>query len=128
MLYNKVINLQEDYPMAFLSEQEFNSYLSVINNISNLSKELDNMPVNLKNIFITNNNIVHYRLRKDGVYEARFHKQGLNIEVFSKDLNVLKQKFIQKLGCNVPVISVKTDKLKLFFQYSDEWLKIKKST
>jgi len=114
--------------MAFLSEQEFNSYLSVINNISNLSKELDNMPVNLKNIFITNNNIVHYRLRKDGVYEARFHKQGLNIEVFSKDLNVLKQKFIQKLGCNVPVISVKTDKLKLFFQYSDEWLKIKKST
>lgn len=56
------------------------------------------MPTHFKNIFATNDMIVHYRLRKDGVYEARFHRQGIDIEVSSKDLTKLKQKFINKLN------------------------------
>ena len=56
------------------------------------------MPTAYKNIFATNDMIVHYRLKPDGVYEARFHRKGINIEVSSKDLTKLKQKFIDKLN------------------------------
>ncbi len=38
------------------------------------------MPTNYRNVFATNDMIVHYRLRKDGVYEARFHRQGIGID------------------------------------------------
>ena len=56
------------------------------------------MPTAYKNIFATNDLIVHYRLKTDGVYEARFHRSGINVEVSSKDLTKLKQKFIEKLN------------------------------
>ena len=55
-------------------------------------KEISQMPTQFKNIFAANDLIVHYRLRKDGVYEARFHRQGIDIEVSSKDLTKLKTK------------------------------------
>ena len=61
-------------------------------------KEILRMPTQFKNIFAANDLIVHYRLRKDGVYEATFHRQGIDIEVSSKDLSKLKQKFIEKLN------------------------------
>ena len=61
-------------------------------------KEISQMPTQFKNVFAANDLIVHYRLRKDGVYEARFHRQGIDIEVSSKDLTKLKQKFIDKLN------------------------------
>lgn len=61
-------------------------------------KEILQMPTNYRNVFATNDMIVHYRLRKDGVYEARFHRQGIDIEVSSKDLTKLKQKFIERLN------------------------------
>lgn len=60
-------------------------------------KEILQMPTVYQSIFAAGNLIVHYRLRKDGVYEARFHRQGIDIEVSSKDFSVLKQKFIEKL-------------------------------
>ena len=61
-------------------------------------KEILQMPTNYRNVLATNDMIVHYRLRKDGVYEATFHRQGIDIEVSSKDLTKLKQKFIEKLN------------------------------
>ena len=83
------------------------------------------MPTQFKNIFAANDLIVHYRLRKDGVYEARFHRQGIDIEVSSKDLTKLKQKFIDKLNHK----DEKPDKKdKTFAEYADEWLNIKKVT
>ena len=83
------------------------------------------MPTQFKNIFAANDLIVHYRLRKDGVYEARFHRQGIHIEVSSKDLTKLKQKFIDKLNHK----DEKPDKNdKTFAEYADEWLNIKKVT
>ncbi len=83
------------------------------------------MPTQFKNIFAANDLIVHYRLRKDGVYETRFHRQGIDIEVSSKDLTKLKQKFIDKLNHK----DEKPDKNdKTFAEYADEWLNIKKVT
>ena len=83
------------------------------------------MPTNYRNVFAANDFIVHYRLRKDGVYEARFHRQGIDIEVSSKDLTKLKQKFIDKLNHK----DEKSDKKdKTFAEYADEWLNIKKVT
>ncbi len=88
-------------------------------------KEISQMPTQFKNIFAANDLIVHYRLRKDGVYEARFHRQGIDIEVSSKDLTKLKQKFIDKLNHK----DEKSDKKdKTFAEYADEWLNIKKVT
>lgn len=88
-------------------------------------KEILQMPTQFKNIFAANDLIVHYRLRKDGVYEARFHRQGIDIEVSSKDLTKLKQKFIDKLNHK----DEKPDKKdKTFAEYADEWLNIKKVT
>ncbi len=88
-------------------------------------KEISQMPIQFRNVFAANDLIVHYRLRKDGVYEARFHRQGIDIEVSSKDLTKLKQKFIDKLNHK----DEKPDKNdKTFAEYADEWLNIKKVT
>lgn len=90
-------------------------------------KEILQMPTNYRNVFATNDLIVHYRLRKDGVYEARFHRQGIDIEVSSKNLAQLKQKFIDRLNHkDDPKKSKKKEKT--FADYADEWLKIKKVT
>ena len=89
------------------------------------------MPIAYKNIFATNDLIVHYRLKTDGVYEARFHRSGINVEVSSKDLTKLKQKFIEKLN-NKPYEEPKPKKpeikVRTFAEYSEEWLKLKKVT
>ena len=55
------------------------------------------MPTQYRSFFAANDMIVRYRYRKDGVYEARFHRKGIDVEVSSKDLNKLKDKFIEKL-------------------------------
>ncbi|MCH5166219.1 MAG: tyrosine-type recombinase/integrase family protein [Clostridiales bacterium] len=84
------------------------------------------MPTKIQNVFAAGNMLVHYRLRKDGVYEARLHRQGIDIEVSSKDLSVLKQKFLDKLH---NIKSQKNDNVvKTFAQYAEEWLNIKKVT
>ena len=93
-------------------------------------KEILQMPTNYRNVFATNDMIVHYRLRKDGVYEARFHRQGIDIEVSSKDLTKLKQKFIEKLNNydGSPKRKKRNQNEKTFAQYAEEWLNIKRVT
>lgn len=89
-------------------------------------KEILQMPTKIQNVFAAGNMLVHYRLRKDGVYEARLHRQGIDIEVSSKDLSVLKQKFLDKLH---NIKSQRNDNVvKTFAQYAEEWLNIKKVT
>ena len=93
-------------------------------------KEILQMPTNYRNVFATNDMIVHYRLRKDGVYEARFHRQGIDIEVSSKDLTKLKQKFIERLN-NYDGNSKRKKRNrneKTFEEYAEEWLNIKSVT
>lgn len=93
-------------------------------------KEISQMPTQFKNIFAANDLIVHYRLRKDGVYEARFHRQGIDIEVSSKDLTKLKQKFIEKLNNydGSPKRKKRNHNEKTFGEYAEEWLNIKRVT
>lgn len=93
-------------------------------------KEISNMPTSFRNVFAVNDLIVRYRLRKDGVYEARFHRQGIDIEVSSKDLTVLKQKFIDKLNNKDDGRKSKKQNKsdKTFAEYADEWLNIKRVT
>lgn len=91
-------------------------------------KEILQMPTIYQSIFAAGNLIVHYRLRKDGVYEARFHRQGIDIEVSSKDFSVLKQKFIEKLRNYKVNHDGKANVVKTFAEYAEEWLNIKRVT
>ena len=60
-----------------------------------------------RNIFAFGNKIVSYRQKKNGVYEARCHHNGVDVEISSKALNVLKQKFISALNNLAATGSVK---------------------
>lgn len=91
-------------------------------------KEILQMPTVYQSIFAAGNLIVHYRLRKDGVYEARFHRQGIDIEVSSKDFSVLKQKFIEKLRNFKVNHDGKANIVKTFAEYAEKWLNIKRVT
>ena len=91
-------------------------------------KEILQMPTVYQSIFAAGNLIVHYRLRKDGVYEARFHRQGIDIEVSCKDFSVLKQKFIEKLRNFKVNHDGKANIVKTFAEYAEEWLNIKRVT
>ncbi len=94
------------------------------------------MPTQYRSFFAANNMIVRYRYRKDGVYEARFHRKGIDVEVSSKDLNKLKDKFIEKLNNKEKLSDPKpimetynsTIKTKTFAEYATEWLNVKSVT
>ena len=53
------------------------------------------MPMKYRKIFAHEDIIVPYRLRKDGVYEARVRRKDLHIEVSARDFAALKEKFIR---------------------------------
>ncbi|MDE7087011.1 MAG: hypothetical protein K2O67_02340, partial [Clostridia bacterium] len=93
-------------------------------------KEILQMPTNYRGVFAMNDMLVHYRLRKDGVFEARFHRKGIDIEVSSKDITKLKQKFIEKLNNKDECTKrrKRDPNEKTFAQYSEEWLNIKRVT
>ena len=55
------------------------------------------MPMKYRKIFAHEDIIVPYRLRKDGVYEARVRRKDLHIEVSARDFAALKEKFIRAL-------------------------------
>ncbi len=88
------------------------------------------MPTKYAGAFAVNDMVVYYRLKERGVYEARYHKGGIHIEVSSKDLTKLKQKFIDKLThYGEDSKEKKRDpNVKLFKEYADEWLNIKRVT
>lgn len=60
-------------------------------------KEIELMPKNFKSYFIENNTVITYRIVKN-VYQARYRKNGINIEVASKDFNAMKQKMLERLN------------------------------
>lgn len=61
-------------------------------------KEINKMPLKYQKVFAHGDKIVHYRQKSNGVFEARYHRAGIHIEVSSKDLKVLKEKFITALN------------------------------
>lgn len=98
------------------------------------NKEISKIPMAYKNIFVTDDKIVHYRRKKNGVYEARFNRLGLHIEVSSKDLSELKFKFIEKLKGEAiakPKAKEKPARIikpqKTFRECAEEWLCVKKT-
>ena len=60
------------------------------------------MPMKYRKIFAHEDIIVPYRLRKDGVYEARVRRKDLHIEVSARDFAALKEKFIRALHKDPP--------------------------
>ena len=88
-------------------------------------KEIESMPDNLKRLFVINDKIVSYRFI-NGVYQARLRRDGYNIEVASKNFDIMKQKFIARL------IQAEQDKkyakYPLFKDFIADWLKVKKQT
>ena len=93
-------------------------------------KEISQMPAKYAGAFAVNDMVVYYRLKDRGVYEARYHKGGIHIEVSSKDVKVLKEKFIEKLTHYEEESKQKErdPNVKLFKEYADEWLNIKRVT
>ena len=82
------------------------------------------------NIFALGNKIVSYRQKKNGVYEARYHRNGIDVEVSSKDLNVLKQKFIAALN-NLAATGSVRDRSCYTVRFNDfaaSWLALKEKT
>ena len=92
-------------------------------------KEIESMPDNLKKLFVVNDKIVSYRYFC-GVYQARFRRDGYNIEVAHKDFGIMKQKFLEKLLAAEQKMNEKSN-VKVypkFGEFLQEWLKIKKQT
>lgn len=92
-------------------------------------KEMDKMPTSLKNLFAHNDIIVRYRYYK-GLFQARYRKNGMNIEVASTDFNTMKRKFIAKL-CERQGDTVQPKQTKSTVTFADcaqAWLKLKERT
>lgn len=90
-------------------------------------KELNEMPDYLRNLFVANNRIVKYRV-VNGLYQARYRRDGYNIEVASKDFETMKLKFLNKITGNiVKPAKIITSKI-TFSEYAEKWLKIKQKT
>ena len=95
-------------------------------------KELSTMPKKFQDIFIIDNKIVKYRHYK-GLFQARYRRDGLCIEVAAKTYEEMKQRFIAKLNEKAqisPTPAPQEEKSAdiLFSTYGREWLKIKEQT
>lgn len=88
-------------------------------------KELAIMPKSFQSAFIIDNRIVKYRFY-EGLFQARYRRDGYNIEVASKDFDTMKRKFIERLTGRVE--PQKKHFHIRFCEYAEEWLKLKKQT
>lgn len=101
--------------------------------LSFTKKELRSMPKSFQKIFIHDNKIVKFRYY-NGFFQARYRRDGYNIEVSSKDFEKMKRKFIEKLTEqtemreNGYVPNRRKGKNVLFADYAGEWLGLKEQT
>ncbi len=102
--------------------------------LSFTKKELESMPKSFQKTFIYDNRIVKFRYYR-GLFQARYRRNGYNIEVASKDFDTMKKKFIEKLIGQAEVQDIpvsapqrRTAKNVLFAEYAQEWLKLKEQT
>ncbi len=82
-----------------------------------------------RKIFAHEDVIVPYRLRKDGVYEARVRRKDLHIEVSARDFAALKEKFICALHKEEEPApeAVKNPAAANFGEFTLQWLEVKQS-
>lgn len=84
-------------------------------------KEIEQMPDDVKKILVINGRAVPYREVR-GMYQARYHRDGYHIDVASKSLKEVTQKFLSKL--------IEQDKEKqksktpLIKDFAIEWFKL----
>lgn len=92
-------------------------------------KEIESMPDNLKKLFVINEKIVSYRYVR-GMYQARFRRDGYNIEVANKDFGLMKLKFLEKLreADQKKCEEIHGKAYPKFGDFLEDWLKIKKQT
>ena len=104
-------------------------------------KELKEIPVMYKKIFVCNDKIVPYRFHK-GVYEAHYRRNGVEVFAYAKEFDEMKRRFILKLNqladANVQPITQRKPEIKpqevkkedtiLFTDYVKQWLEIKRKT
>ena len=89
-------------------------------------KEINSMPDHLRKLFTVNENIVTYRITKDGYYQARLRRGKYNIEVAAKDFATMKHKFLQKLAEREKALQ--NAGYPLFRDCIQDWLNVKKQT
>lgn len=94
-------------------------------------EEVERMPAKYRRVFAYEDKVVPYRQKPNGVYEVRYHKGGLHIEVSSKDFDVLKIKFVEALkgfADTPPQGRRRTKKTVQFNECAQKWLEIKEKT
>lgn len=123
-----------DKPLFSVSGKKEVSEEEKTGTLSFTKKELESMPKSFQKAFIYDNRIVKFRYYQ-GLFQARYRRQGYNIEVASKDFDTMKKKFIEKLigqaeVQDIPVADPKrrTAKTVLFADYAQDWLKLKEQT
>ena len=89
-------------------------------------QEMKKMPLKYRKIFAHGNMIVPYRLRKDGVYEARIRRKNLHIEVSARDFESLKEKFILALQKSERGPEKKDISQTNFAEFACKWLEVKR--
>ncbi len=92
-------------------------------------KELVTMPKNFQDIFIVDNKIVKYRYY-NGIYQARYRRNGFCVEVAARTFKGMRQKFVERMQILIEIqpSQTKTSTDVLFSFYVLEWLFIKKKT
>lgn len=101
------------------------------NYLSFTQKEIKSMPSNYKKYFILGEQVVFYRKKENGVFEARFQRKAENIyiQVSSKSVTELKEKFLAELvACAKGTQTGKRRKTvhnTLFNDYALQWLETK---
>ena len=94
-------------------------------------KEIKSMPSNYRKYFIVGEQVVFYRRKNNGVFEARFQRKTENIyiQVSSKSIVELKEKFLAELVACAKGTQTgkrrKTIHTTLFTDYAQQWLEAK---
>lgn len=99
------------------------------------TKELSTMPKAFQKSFIVDNRIVKFRYY-EGLFQARYRRDGFNIEVASKDFDTMKQKFMLRLSMQAEnpeavVTGKRTSqkgKIPTFTEFGETWLLNKRNT
>lgn len=105
-----------------MKEEADNEAKSVFLEFSN--KELSKMPKFFRSEFrLQGGEVAHARKKKNGTFEIRYRRNGINLSVSAKSLELAKERFIKKL-CELQDEGGLGDVT--FKDYAEQWLEIVK--
>ncbi len=120
--------------MQSISAKPQESPKAEVKSVKFTKKELSTMPKKFQQSFIYDNKIVKYRYY-EGLFQARYRRDGFCIEIAAKSYEEMKQRFIAKLNESAQIPSTNAHSSQeekvndaLFSSYGWEWLKIKEQT